>query len=103
MFLPEELKSLIQEVMAQVYGQSDKKRPKKNDNEVKSKKISPAQALVVAGLLSGVLEVTSILVDKDQVVQIVLAGYLKEETTKVGQAGKVSFDHVMESILDRLR
>ena len=39
--------------------------------------LSPSQGLVVAGLMLGLFEVTSVLISKDSVVQIVLSGSLQ--------------------------
>ncbi|HEX3048296.1 MAG TPA: hypothetical protein VHY08_26325 [Bacillota bacterium] len=64
---------------------------------------TPAQVLIIAGFFTGVLEVISVLVDKDQTVQIVLQGSLKQPTQLdqvMGQIGKMPFDEVMRSILE---
>lgn len=39
--------------------------------------LTPSQGLVIAGLVVGVFEISSILISKDRVVQIVLSGSLK--------------------------
>lgn len=66
--------------------------------------ITPAQALVIAGILAGTLEVTSVLVDKNQVVEILLSGSLKKKTPlekMIDQIGKMPFDDVMRALMDR--
>lgn len=39
--------------------------------------LSPAQGLVIAGLVIGLFEISSVLISKDRVVQIVLSGSLQ--------------------------
>lgn len=41
--------------------------------------LTPSQTLVIAGILGGVLDVDSVLVDRAQEVQIVLIGSLKQK------------------------
>ncbi|MDD4237394.1 MAG: hypothetical protein PHT62_02375 [Desulfotomaculaceae bacterium] len=71
----------------------------------KGLQLSPQKILVVLGLLGGVLEVTSVLVDKDQTVQFVLSGTLKRPTRldkMMNEIGKMPFDDVLKTVLDRL-
>ncbi|NLD48519.1 MAG: hypothetical protein GX660_15245, partial [Clostridiaceae bacterium] len=66
--------------------------------------LTPSQALVVAGILGGVLEVNSVLVDKDQIVQIVLQGSLKQKTEleqMLDNIGSKPFDEVVKAMLGR--
>ncbi|MFZ5643042.1 MAG: hypothetical protein ACOY46_05585 [Bacillota bacterium] len=66
--------------------------------------LTPSQLLVILGLLGGVFEVTSLLVDKDQEVQIVLTGSLKRKTEldkKLDEIGSLPFDEVMGAIIGR--
>lgn len=67
--------------------------------------LTPQQLLVILGLLSGALEVTSVLVDKDQLVQFVLTGTLKRPTRldkMLEEIGRMPFDDVLKALLDRL-
>lgn len=67
--------------------------------------LDPQRLLVILGLLSGVLEVNSILVDKDQNVELLLTGTLKRKTRLdkiLEQIGGMPFDDVMQAIFDRL-
>jgi hypothetical protein len=71
--------------------------------------LSPSQALVIVGILGGVLQVDSVLVDRDQEVQIILSGSLKQTTkTKspldklMDQLGALPFDDVVKAIVGRL-
>lgn len=68
------------------------------------KSISPSSLLVALGLLSGVLEVISVLMDRDQVVQFVLEGSLKRKTgldRAMDDIGGYSFEEVMKALLGR--
>lgn len=64
--------------------------------------LKPSQLLVVAGLLSGVFEVISVLINKDQTVAIVLQGSLKRNTPTekaTDQAASQAFDDVIKTIV----
>lgn len=66
--------------------------------------ITPQKLAVIAGLLTNVLEVRSVLVDRSQILEIVLDGTLKRKTPidKIfDQVGPLSFDLVMGAIADR--
>ena len=105
MFSSNQLNSLIQQILGpQSQQDSSGKDKKRNGKQNGGVSISPSQALVIAGLISGALEVTSVLVDRDQEVQIVLAGSLKRKTElekMVDQIGEMSFEEVMKAILNR--
>lgn len=76
-----------------------------NPGESKGIPLSPQIILVVLGLLGGVLEVTSVLVDKDQLVQFVLSGTLKRPTRldkMLNEIGSMPFDDVLRAIMNRL-
>lgn len=67
--------------------------------------ITPSQALVIVGILGGVLTVDSVLVDRAQEIQIILVGSLKEKTKlekMLEQIGSMSFDEVMKALISRL-
>lgn len=68
-------------------------------------KFSPEKTLVILGLLGGVLEVKSILIDRDQLINIVLEGSLKRKTkldNYLDEIGAMPFDDVLRAILGRL-
>lgn len=84
--------------------------PNKNANDIKtepgdnSTSLGPDQILVIAGLLANVLEVESILFNKNQTIEIVLTGSLKRKTeldTMLDNIGSMSFDEVISAILSR--
>lgn len=67
--------------------------------------LTPAKILVIIGILADVLEVSSVLVEKNQAVQIVLSGSLRRKTTldkMLDEMGKLSFDEVLEALGRRL-
>lgn len=67
--------------------------------------LTPSKILVIAGLLGDVFTVDSVLVDRDQNVEIVLIGSLKQKTQLekvMDQVGKLPFDEVLKSIIGRL-
>ena len=75
---------------------------KKNNNKLS---LTPSQILVISGLLGGVLHVDSVLVDRDQHIQIILEGSLKRKTElekMMDQIGKMPFDEVLKAMLERL-
>lgn len=80
---------------------SSKKKSNCNTN------LTTSQILVILALLGGVLEVESITIDKQQVVDIILSGSLKRPKAKtqfeqiMDQVGSLPFDQVMKNILGR--
>jgi len=66
--------------------------------------LTPQKILVILGLLAGVLEVSSIAVDKDQVIEILLEGSLRRRTKLdqlLDEIGEMPFDEVLNSIIRR--
>ena len=67
--------------------------------------INPTRALVILGLLGGVLDISSILVTRDQLIQIRLDGSLKRKTKldkMLDEIGAMPFEDVMRAMLDKL-
>lgn len=65
--------------------------------------LNSSQLLVLAGILTGVLDVESILVSRDQTIDIVLTGTLRRKTQLdkiMSQVGQLPFDQVMKAIID---
>lgn len=108
MFSTEQLNSLAKAVMSRLSSKQDTNSDgkKADSNKTFSKvAITPSQALVIAGILGGVLEVDSVLVDKDQTVQIILEGSLKRKTEleeMMDKIGEMPFDEVLKAMLGRL-
>ncbi len=66
--------------------------------------LTPQKILVILGLLAGVLEVRSITVDRDQVIEILLEGSLRRRTKldqMLDEIGEMPFDEVLNSIIRR--
>ncbi len=101
------LEMLLKKLMDQ-YGIGEKTSGNKKGSGDKNKppfpKLSPSQQLVILGLLGGVFEVQSVLIDKNQIVQIRIEGSLREKTQLekiMDQVGAMPFDEVMKAIFDR--
>lgn len=65
--------------------------------------LTPSQLLIIAGFLTGTLEVNSVLISKDQIIEIVLTGTLKKKTQLdkvMEQIGKMPFDRVVKAIIE---
>ncbi|WP_347490776.1 hypothetical protein [Desulfoscipio sp. XC116] len=66
--------------------------------------LTPSAILVLAGILGGVLNVNSILIDNSRQVQILLTGSLKRKTEidkMLDAVGCKTFDEVVGAIVDR--
>lgn len=84
----------------------DKKKDErcKPENGKDTLQLKPEVVLVILGLLSESLEIKSILVDRDQRVQIILEGSLKKKTTLdkvMDYVGQQPFDEVLKALLNR--
>lgn len=116
MFSSGELNNLLEQIVSQ-FGQgmdnSTKITPAKSTGGYKCKQtnkrkapvITPQKALVILGLLAGVLEVQSVLIDRDQIVDILLEGSLKRKTRldkMLDEIGDMPFDEVLEAIIGRV-
>ena len=109
MFSPGHMEMLLKRIMEQLGTEvpGEKNGGCKNNKDKQNNclpNLAPSQVLVVLGLLSGALSVDSILVDKDQIVQIVLSGSLKRKTQLekvMDQVGEMPFDDVMKAVLGR--
>lgn len=108
MFSPNHLDLLLKKIMDQmgVDVGKDNTGDKNNQDNQKNNcpKLAPSQILVILGLFTGVFEVTSVLVDNTQQVQIVLSGSLKRKTQlekMMDQIGEMPFDDVMKAVIGR--
>lgn len=110
------LDASTKEILSRLCGQQDQKNSGKKDQGSGSDKknssfnLTPSQALVIAGILGGVLEVDSVLVGRGQRVEILLVGVLKQEDgsdsseleNMLDQIGSKSFDEVVKAMINRL-
>lgn len=82
---------------------NDNCRKRSFDN--KNIRLTPAQISVIFGLLTDALSVDSVLIDKEQTVEIVLSGSLKRKTeldNVLDIIGNMPFDEVLKAMLRRL-
>jgi len=108
-FEQDNLNKILRDVMGclnrNASGSNSNKNKSNNNSNGNKLSITPAQALVIAGIVGGVLDVDSILVDRDQIVQIVLEGSLKKKTElekMLDEIGSMPFDEVVKAMLERL-
>lgn len=109
MFSAGHMEMLLRKVMDQLGMEvpGEKNGEKKNDKDKPTHclpNLTPSQMLVTLGLLSGALSVDSVLIDKDQIIQIVLSGSLKRKTQLekvMDQVGEMPFDEVMKAVFGR--
>lgn len=111
MFSPEHMEALLKKIMDQldsgVTGENNADEGQINEKNVQEKclkTLTPSKIVVILGLLSGALSVQSVLVDKNQTVDILLEGSLKKKTQLekiMDQVGKMPFDEVMKSVMGR--
>ncbi len=96
---------VVDKVMGKILEQlGDSGNNKDSTGQKKKTSLTPARALVLLGILGGVFEVNSVLVDKEQAVQVLLVGSLKRKTDldkKLDKIGSMSFDQVMSAIIER--
>ncbi|MGE5583022.1 MAG: hypothetical protein ACM3X9_10880 [Bacillota bacterium] len=72
-------------------------------NQTSCINLLPSELLVIAGIICDVLQVNSVLVDRNQSVEIVLVGTLKRRTQLdkvMQQIGKMPFDQVVQAIMN---
>ncbi|MCC5909099.1 MAG: hypothetical protein JJT76_01510, partial [Clostridiaceae bacterium] len=81
MFSSQQLDEILKNLQNQLNTQSQgEKKPKffNNNNNNNTAKLTTTQILAILALLAGTLEVTSVVIDRDQAVQLVLSGTLKK-------------------------
>jgi hypothetical protein len=74
-----------------------------NGSQTSCFNLLPPELLVIAGVVCGVLKVDSVLVNRNQGVEILLIGSLKRTTQLdkvMQQIGKMPFDQVVKSIVE---
>ncbi|MFL1676224.1 hypothetical protein [Paenibacillus dendritiformis] len=80
-------------------GGGNKKNGKKKSSP---SKLTPQQIAVVVGLLANVLEVDSVLIDRNQTIQIVLEGSIRKKTKAdriAEELNEISVGELIEAIL----
>jgi hypothetical protein len=87
-------------------GKEQKKREKNRESGNNSGScihLLPSELLVIAGIVCDALQVASVLVNRNQAIEIVLVGSLKKRTQLdkvMEQIGKMPFDQVVKSIME---
>jgi len=104
-FSSEYLNSILEIILAQFdeKGTSIQHTDSNNKNTCKYP-LTPSQILVIIGLIGGVLNIESVLVDRDQTVSIVLQGSLKKRTEMdkiLDKMGSMPFEEVMKALFER--
>jgi hypothetical protein len=109
MYTSEDINKMLKEVMSRLNSNVPSNTPSSNGGKDGSARntpvITPSQLIVIGGLLGGALEVSSVLVDKNQTVEILLTGSLKKRTDlekMLDQIGSMPFDEVVKAMLGRL-
>lgn len=95
---------ILQRIVEQLGLEDNKNRISNCDkcDNVKHINLNPSELLVVAGILGGVLEATSVLMDRNQNVQIVLQGTLKKKTElekTMDTVRSLPFEEVLKAML----
>lgn len=116
MFSTDDLKKLVDQLLEQLNQDSkhstlsksvtldQKNNPCHSDHKAVFRQLSPQKIFVILGLISGALEVRSILIDRDQLVQLIIEGSLKRKTSldkMLDQIGKMPFDDVLKALMGR--
>lgn len=106
MFSSDQLNTLIQDALSHIGNQkADSKKTNEINKGGNGFSLTPQQALVIAGILAGVLELNSLLVDRNQNVEIVLVGTLKRRTqfdNLLQQLGSLPFTEVVKGLMERM-
>lgn len=109
MFSSQQLDEILKNLQNQLNTQSQgEKKPKSFNNNNNTAKLTTTQILAILALLAGTLEVTSVVIDRDQAVQLVLSGTLKKEKENpldevVTQLGNLPFEEVMKAMFNRFK
>ncbi|AKL97154.1 hypothetical protein CACET_c37260 [Clostridium aceticum] len=111
MFSSEQIDDMVKKLKMQLKADEKNKSLQPFDKEDCQERINltPSQILTILALLAGTLDVTSVVFDRDQSVQIVLSGTLQKEEEEneleklIGHLGAMPFDQVMKAMLSKFR
>ncbi|WP_010248807.1 hypothetical protein [Acetivibrio cellulolyticus] len=107
MFSTDQSNSLLKTIMEKL-GASDARNcssDKTPDINMDKINLTPAEALVILGIIVGSLDVNSILIGREQNVEILLVGSLKQKTElekTVADIGKLPFGDVLKAIIGNM-
>ncbi|MBO2942923.1 hypothetical protein JJQ72_02885 [Paenibacillus sp. F411] len=85
-------------------GKGSRRRSKPKQDRSLLNNLTPQQIAVIAGLLTNALTVDSLLIDKEQRLQIVLGGSLRRKTRLdqlINELQDASLDELLDSLLNR--
>jgi len=100
---PSELEGLLSKVIEQLGVENNSKV--NNNDTCNALGLDPSQLLVLVGILGGVLEVTSVVIRRNQGVDVVLTGSLEKKSEKTDlekimqSLGKLPFDEVVKAAI----
>ncbi|ARE89628.1 hypothetical protein [Clostridium formicaceticum] len=110
MFSSEQIDAMVTKLKAQLKADEKNKGLQPFSEEGRQERIdlTPSQILTILALLAGTLDVTSVVFDRDQRVQIVLSGTLQKQEENeleklIGHLGAMPFDQVMKAMLSKFR
>ena len=101
----EHLNDFTKKIMSQLVFDDDCKDKKSDNVKKKLLNLTPAEIMVISGIVVDVLSVQSLTVDRDQQIQIVLSGSLKRKTDlekTLDEIGQKPFDEVLKALLGRI-
>lgn len=103
----EQLNEFIKIIMSQFACDDNCKTENKATKNVKKKLLclTPAEIMLVAGILTDALSIESLSVNRDQQIQIVVGGSLKRKTElekTLDEIGQKPFDEVLKALLTRM-
>lgn len=100
-----QIQKVLEQLTSQVMESNNNNNNNNKNKNDKRRQLTPAQLLVIIGILSGSLTVDSISLDKDQTVQVLLAGSLKRKTElekMIDEIGEKPFEEVFKAMMNRL-
>ncbi len=101
----EHLNEFTKKIMSQLGFDDDCKDQKSNNVKKKLLSLTPAEIMVISGIVVDVLFVESLTVNRNQQMQIVLGGSLKRKTElekTLDEIGQKPFDEVLKALLGRM-
>lgn len=109
MFSPDQLNSISKIIMEKLTGNDTRNSNSDKTTGVNTDKsnvtLTAAQALVILGIVTNALDINSILIGREQNIEIVLAGSLKQKTElqkTIEGIGKLPFADVLKAVIGNL-
>lgn len=109
MFSPDQLNSVSKIIMEKLNGNDTRNSNHDKTSGVNADKsnvtLNAAQALVILGIVTNALDIDSILIGREQNVEILLSGSLKQKTElqkTIEGIGKLPFADVIKAVIDSM-